>query len=216
MTTHMTTTSRICTLIAATGLAFGLAQPAAAQYKYLDEKGVTVYSDQPPPPGARRAEQREFKAQPADADTSGLPYALAQAVRKAPVVLYSQANCSPCDIARKLLTTRGVPFTEHSLPTREDLDAFHRLGFDDFLPAATVGAAKLSNYTPDEWNAALDRAGYPKTSVLPRGWRNPPVTALVATQPAQQPPATVPAPGPEAAPTPAPAPEGTNPPGFRF
>ncbi|WP_028310362.1 DUF4124 domain-containing protein [Derxia gummosa] len=192
--------------------------PAFAQYKYVDEKGVTVYTDQPPPSGARGGAALDLGRGGPSADAlAGLPYSLAQAVRKAPVTLYTQSGCAPCDLGRDLLKARGVPYTERTLPTGADLDAFRKLGFSEFLPALTVGATRLANYNPDDWRAALDAAGYPRSSVLPRSWRNPEPAPLVATG-AQPAPATAPGrPAVEPDPTPAsstPAP--ATPPGFRF
>ncbi|WP_085314673.1 DUF4124 domain-containing protein [Derxia lacustris] len=198
--------------------ALAAATPALAQFKYVDEKGVTVYSDRPPPANARTSQPIELGkgAQPADAG-AGLPYALAQAVRKAPVTLYTQASCAPCDQGRSLLLARGVPFTERTLSTRDDLDAFRKLGFDDFLPAVMIGATRLVNIAPEQWQAALDSAGYPKTSQLPRSWRNPAPAPLVEAraqpvEPAAAPAAATPEPAPA---TPAAAVPAT-PPGFRF
>ncbi len=48
--------SRVMCLL---GLATLLVAPAAAQYRWVDENGRTVYSDQPPPPGRTVVKQLE-------------------------------------------------------------------------------------------------------------------------------------------------------------
>ncbi|MBU6271325.1 MAG: DUF4124 domain-containing protein [Betaproteobacteria bacterium] len=53
MTLPPALTRALCLL----GIATLLAAPAAAQFKWVDENGRTVYSDQPPPPGRALVKQ---------------------------------------------------------------------------------------------------------------------------------------------------------------
>jgi glutaredoxin len=116
--------------------------------------------------------------QPATAPTgdSRLPYALRAAVSRYPVVLYTSRDCDVCDTGREMLEKRGVPFTERKLRTQAEVDALKARGFADFaVPAITVGREKAAGFDPTGWGTLLDAAGYPKTSLLPAGWR--PATA---------------------------------------
>jgi arsenate reductase-like glutaredoxin family protein len=40
-----------------------------------------------------------------------------------PVVLYTGKNCAPCGLAAAYLAGRGIPFTEKTVVSNEDIDA---------------------------------------------------------------------------------------------
>ncbi len=104
-----------------------------------------------------------------------LPYELAEARKNAPVTLYTGQKCIVCDEGRKLLTARGVPFTEKTVVTNADIASFG--GTQVELPQLTVGAAKLSGLDPTAWQSRLTAAGYPESNKLPKNYRNPPATS---------------------------------------
>jgi hypothetical protein len=116
---------------------------------------------------------------------------------------------------RALLVSRGVPFSEKTVTTDDDIDALKRLAGAATLPFLTIGGQQLRGFSEVEWAQFLDAAGYPRSSQLPAGYTFRPATPLVAAQAAQAPqrPAT-PRPSVEA-PQPAPAPA-ENPGGIRF
>lgn len=137
-----------------------------------------------------------------------------------PVTLYSSSNCAPCDSARQLLQARGIPFTEYTVGSAEDIEALQKLSGQNSLPFATIGRQHLLGYAESEWTQYLDAAGYPKTSQLPPGYRRPSPTPLVArktTESATPAAAAASTPGarPPAAP-PRPASNPDNPAGIRF
>ncbi|TMI37831.1 MAG: DUF4124 domain-containing protein, partial [Betaproteobacteria bacterium] len=86
---------------------------AAAQqlYRWTDEKGRLHVADTPPPPGAKDVHRWRVTASSA-AEGGSEPYALRQARKESPVTLYTAADCEPCNDARKLLNSRGIPFKE--------------------------------------------------------------------------------------------------------
>jgi hypothetical protein len=114
-----------------------------------------------------------------------------------------------------MLMSRGIPFTEKSVTTKDDVDALRRLaGGSPALPFLTIGGQQLKGYSESEWTQFLDAAGYPKTSQLPPAYVPPPATPLVAAQePRVQRPAPTPPAAAAQAPTQAPA---DNPTGIRF
>lgn len=114
---------------------------------------------------------------------ASLPYALRQARSKYPVTFYSTGDCPPCDDARRMLVQRGVPYTERSVISGEDLKALHALSGQEQLPFATVGQQHLVGWDADHWQRYLDLAGYPSQSALPSHWKPSTATAL-APQPA--------------------------------
>ena len=193
----------------------------AQVYRIVGPDGRVTFSDRPPP---------DAKATPAPAlaipPTSGgssagvvLPAELRAAAARFPVTLYTGVECSACAAARDYLSSRGVPFAERTISTNEDAQALGRLlGGPPRVPFATIGGQHVLGFSDSEWSAYLDAAGYPKTSQLPRGYRNPPPAPLVAVQaPPQKRAAAAPEPEQRAQqPSSQSEPEPSNPAGIRF
>lgn len=151
---------------------------ASAQvYKWVDANGKTHFTDKPPPASARSTQVK-----PGGTATSAvqLPYALAQAARNYPVILYTTTPCAGCDQGRVLLKARGVPFSEKTVTTSEDEQKLKEATGSANLPALVVGNAKTSGYQAGAWNSALNVALYPETNILPPAYRYP---AAVAAAP---------------------------------
>lgn len=216
--------SRLLPAIAALAIATG----AFAQYKYVGADGRVTYSDQPPPAGTRVVEEKRLGRTPTTAPVT-LPFAVQQAMSRFPVTLYTGDACAPCDDGRAYLRNRGVPFTEKTVSSNEDIVAFRQTSADGTAPVLLVGSRKATGYTQSSWAGLLDDAGYPQTSALPPNYQNPPATALSpntrtpATNVAQggangaaAPARTTRGAAPAAAPAPPSSPDGNAPPGFRF
>ena len=158
-----------------------LPAPASAQlYKWVDGDGKVHYTDTPPPPGARTVEARSRAAGQAAQATAPLPYALQQATSQHPVTLYTTSNCAPCEQARRYLATRGVPVTEKTVTSNEDIAALQASTGSTQLPVLAVGRQLQQGFQPQAWQQALDAAGYPAQSRLPAAWKNPAPSPLVA------------------------------------
>jgi glutaredoxin len=170
------------TWIAALLLAQAMA--AAAQYKWTDANGRVNYGDNPPR-NAQNIERIDRRPAAADDPLQGLPFELRRAASTYPVTLYTGKDCSPCDAARNLLLARGVPYSERTVTSREDIDQFQRLGYGSAVPVVVIGTLTQRQFQPDEWHKLLDAAGYPRTSQLPPGWKLPPPEPLVAPPPPQ-------------------------------
>ncbi len=189
------------------------ASPAAAQYKIVGPDGKVTYTDQPPADPKVKIKRMGTQGSTDEADQP-LPFAIANAVRSAPVVLYTSLSCSPCAQGRQLLQNRGIPFSERTVSTEADLDALKALGMENNFPVLEVGRNRISGYGSEQWNGALTSAGYPAQASLPSGFQTGQVTALA-------PRSSSPAPAPSArraaastADTPATPPPSEN--GFRF
>lgn len=141
-------------------------------YKSIDKNGRVTYSEVPPLPGSGDKLTGE------SASNAALPYSLQQVVSRYPVTLYTTADCAPCISARLMLTQRGVPFTERTVSTNEDMDAYKKLNGDTSMPLATIASQQLKGYEETEWTKYLDAAGYPKSSTLPRNYRNAEAVSL--------------------------------------
>ncbi|MES2951631.1 MAG: glutaredoxin family protein [Pseudomonadota bacterium] len=155
---------------------------AQTVYRIVGADGKVTFSDKPPV----NAEQGKVAttgtgAAAASANTN-LPFELRAVVAKYPVVLYTSAQCAPCDAGRSLLTGRGVPFTERTISTAEDRASMQRLAGDNSLPYLTIGSQRIRGFSDSEWTQYLDAAGYPKTSLLPATHKNAAPTPLVAIQ----------------------------------
>lgn len=194
----------------------GTTQVAAqGVYRIVGPDGKVTYSDQPPPPAANA---RPVAGAPVAASSGALPLALRNAASRYPVTLYAGNDCAPCDKGRSFLSARGIPFTERTVNTNDDIAAFKRLSGATSLPMLTIGAQQLKGYSETEWTQYLDAAGYPKQSALPASYRQAAATPLVEAKAAPAPVARASAERP-AAETPAEvpvAPPVTNPSGIRF
>ena len=210
-----------------TALALLAALPAMAQgvHRIVGPDGRVTFSDQPPPSATARPQPGASGSAPATSAGGGgqLPYELRQIASRYPVVLYTGDNCAPCNAGRNLLNSRGVPYTEKTVNTADDVQALRRLNSDATLPLLTIGGQKLRGYLETEWTQYLDAAGYPKQSALPSNYRRPAPAPLVAATPApgSPTPAGEASADGTAAPQPAPAetpvqPPVTNPAGIRF
>jgi len=184
-------------------------------YKIVGPDGKITFSDKPPAADKGKIANTGTGGAAADAVSSNLPYELRQVVAKYPVTLYASAQCAPCDSARSLLKGRGVPYTERSVTTPQDVEALTRLVGENFLPFGTIGGQRLKGFSDVEWSQYLDAAGYPKSSLLPNNYSFATATPLVALQkpaalPKEAAKATEPAPVAPSAPIP------SNPAGITF
>ncbi len=149
---------RIAILVA---LAILAAPAGAAQlYRWVDDNGNVEYRDTPPPPSAKKVEERNMRGS-ASADPSGLPFSVQQAMKNYPVTLWNAPCGAPCDQARAHLARRGVPHTRKD--AQADVEAFQKLTGGIDVPVLYVGTTRIKGYLASEYDAALDVAGYPRT-----------------------------------------------------
>ena len=209
--------------VAAWGLSSAQAQPV---YRVVGPDGKVTFSDKPPA-DAKPAATVGGTSRPTD-NKPALPYELQQLAGKYPVTLYSTNGCGPCDSGRALLTKRGIPFTEKTVNTNEDLTAFARINKENAMPLLMIGGQAVKGYSDSEWSSYLDAAGYPKQSVLPASYRPAAAEPLSPLKTAAEAPARTDAAAPANAgqqqppaetrrrPPPAPAVNPSNPAGIRF
>jgi glutaredoxin len=186
-------------------------------YRIVGPDGRVTFSDHPPLQASGQAAAAKTVAVPGTGGTSisSLPFELRQVASRYPVSLYTAPDCAPCGAGRTMLASRGIPFSEKTVTTKEDIEALRRLaGGSPSLPFLTIGGQQLRGYSETEWVQFLDAAGYPKTSRLPPGYVAAPATPLVVAQEVRL-PRPAPAAPTEAAQAPAPAPA-ENPSGIRF
>lgn len=175
MATKRRPTARARTIVLAGGLA--LSSVAFGQYKYVAPDGRVTYSDLPPPSNARVLEQKRPGA-PTPPVNPPLPFEVQQAATKYPVTLYTGDRCPPCDEARAFLRGSGVPFTERTVTSDDDIALFRQQSPDGTAPVMTIGGRKAVGFTQSTWSGLLDSAGYPLAGNLPRDYQNPAPTPL--------------------------------------
>ena len=218
--------ARLAALAAcATGALLATATQAQQVHRIVGPDGKVTFSDRAPED--KKAQSTVLStASGGAASNPALPSELRQIASRFPVTLYTGESCSPCQQARQLLIQRGVPFTERSVNTNDDLDALRRLSGESALPFGTIGRQQLKGFSDAEWTQYLDAAGYPAQSRLPKGYTQPAATPLAPTKapaasapdapqeaasaPTGRPRRQAPPPPPPGAPTP------SNPAGIRF
>lgn len=210
----MMKTARSAVVLPLLGL---LSLPLLAQgvYRIVGPDGRVTFSDQPPVASAN-AKPAAGAGSSGSASGGSLPYELRQVVSRYPVTLYTSKECAPCNSGRNLLNARGIPYTEKTITTAQDTEAFKRLNGDGSLPFLTIGGQQIKGYSDGEWAQYLDAAGYPKQSQLPGSYQRPAPAPLVAIKPVEVAPPKSAAPvasSPAAVPV---APPVTNPAGIRF
>ncbi|MEJ6023422.1 glutaredoxin family protein [Ramlibacter sp. PS4R-6] len=204
---------------AAVFLAAGAHFDASAQqiYKIVGPDGRITFSDKPPADPSVKATTASVVPLNGGANLAGLPFELRQAAARYPVTLYSSPGCQTCATGRTLLMSRGIPFAERTIASKEDSEALTRLSGTSNVPVLTIGAQHLRGFSDAEWTSFLDAAGYPKTSQLPPSYVPAAATPLVAVDntpaAAQQRPAGTRA---DAAPQQPSEPAPENPAGIRF
>ena len=140
-----------------------LGSAQADTFRWVDKSGTVHYGDVPTEEAAQ-IEQKKFNISPTEEDAD-LPYATRLAHHNFPVTLYAFSSCGdPCQQARNFLHKRGIPFTEKSLGSKEELEAFKLKSGSDTFPTLSVGKTWLKNFEAGQWNSELDIAGYPKTA----------------------------------------------------
>jgi hypothetical protein len=139
------------------------ALPVQAEvFRWVDKAGKVHYGDAPPADGSD-AVRKKLSSEPAQ--NEDFSYEARRAQQHFPVTLYVTEDCGEfCTQGRKLLSKRGIPFSEKMLRSPEELDAFKALSGYDSVPALAVGKSFLKGFLEAQWNSELDIAGYPKTA----------------------------------------------------
>lgn len=142
-------------------------------YRWVDPAtGRVMVTDLPPPKNAKNVTQAK-----AGGEVSGGTVGIEtqRAAANFPVTLFTSSNCvEECKQARELLNKRGVPFTEKTGQSAEEIEELKALVGQAYVPSLKVGRQATKGFNADEYTKLLDLAGYPKsaTTVAP-----PPATS---------------------------------------
>ncbi len=142
------------------------ATAGAQMYRWVDKDGKVQYTDTPPPAAAKSVQKRDT----APASTSAgpaAPYAVQQAAKNFPVLLYTASNCGQaCADGKALLAARGVPYREIAVGTESGMSAeeFKKATGGDSIPVLMVGRSPTRGFETGMWHSALDAGGYPRSA----------------------------------------------------
>lgn len=151
-----------CGLWLLIGLLATGAASAAELYRWVDTNGNVHYTDTPPPPSAKKGEEKHLT--PSVIQSTQTPYATRTAVKNFPVTLYN-SNCGEtCDEAKNHLTRRGIPFTAKNADDPAVQEEMRKLFGGLQVPILVIGKSPTKGYEASAWDAALDAAGYPRSA----------------------------------------------------
>ncbi|HEY3327204.1 MAG TPA: glutaredoxin family protein [Novimethylophilus sp.] len=162
-------------------------------YKWQAENGITRYSDQMPPPGAKNVQKLKstVNALMAEKPAAALPDESRTAAMKHPITLYSFDDCGdPCKQAEAFLDKRGVPYTVKS--SNADKAEMKKLTGKLEAPVIVFGnTAPIAGFEEGRWNRELDLAGYAKSNP----YLKPGASMAIKSPPREQAPGSETAPG---------------------
>lgn len=160
----------------------------AQMYKWKDAKGVTHFTDTPPPAAAGKVESKSYGSAAADSapEDSSLPFALRAAVKNFPVTLYTGKQCAACEQGRSMLQARGIPFSEKTVTSVADQAVLKEAGGANQLPFLLIGHNKLTGFEQGAWDNALTAASYPAQRMLPANYPTSRAMAASARPPAPE------------------------------
>lgn len=93
-----------------------------------------------------------------------------KAIQNFPLTLYTAPTCKEgCQLAREFLNQRNIPYSEKTLQTREDVDAFRNYtGLKEpvvpLLLAGGIGGKVEKGFEANAWRKFLEASGYPGKS----------------------------------------------------
>ena len=173
------------TLLAASLLTLAATAIAQTQvYRYTDADGRIVYTDRPPPGGAKNVQPKRLGAN--YIETTQMPLGTQQAVERFPVTLYTYDCGEVCQNAEALLNRRGVPFTTINVTEGDGGAKLQSLTGEQRVPVLQVGEHVEKGYLESKWQAVLDQAGYPKTPAQRRTSTPRAPTEVKAAEPAKE------------------------------
>ena len=157
---------RIALLCAATTAAAVIAASATAQpqqvFRYVDKEGRIVYTDRAPPSDSKDVQAKRLS--PNFIENNDVPVAVAQAMERFPVTLYTFACGLVCQNAEALLNRRGVPFSTVNVEEQKGAEMLLKLTGAQQAPVLQVGDKIIAKgFNEARWTAMLDDAGYPKS-----------------------------------------------------
>lgn len=141
--------------VSVTLLAAGSVAGEDKMYKWVDEDGNVTYQDRPPPDESGQVQTFQ---QPSSQSPEGTAFP------DVAVTLYSIEQCDACDLVRKLLNERGMPFTEKDADNDAEIQAELKEAAGKLsVPVLVIGDEALTGYNKELILNELEEAGFPTT-----------------------------------------------------
>jgi glutaredoxin len=175
--------TRVALALAACAMACA-AQAQTSVYRWVDKNGNVHFSSEQPPSDATNVTQKRMGG--GGGDEGQVPFATQQAMKTNPVTLFVSNNCGElCADGRKLLSDRGIPYTERNAEANPaDADKLKQIVGALQVPLLLVGTRPVKGFDAGTWNSALDGAGYPRTKLPGQAGPRPPASTVTETEPA--------------------------------
>jgi glutaredoxin len=125
-------------------------------YKWVDEHGNVTYQDRPPPDESGQVQSiGRTTEQSADETLDGtLP--------DVDLTLYSIDDCDSCDLVRKVLMERGVPFSEKDAEANVEVqEELKKVAGVLSVPTLAIGDEVITGYNKRWILKVLEEAGFP-------------------------------------------------------
>ena len=150
-------------------VAFGVASVNAQVYRWTDNKGRKYVTDAPPPRTAKDSRYYDLRQRDENQNrTIKRKKRPSKNFKFTPVMLYTSPACGAnCDEIRKLLTDRGVGFTEKVVKDELDEEWLLKQTGEKIVPSVTVGSTIQKGFDPERLNTILTNAGFPKAVKMP-------------------------------------------------
>jgi glutaredoxin len=145
---------------------FVAATAGAQMYRWVDKDGKVQYTDTPPPAAAKSVQKRATAPGPTSTGPAA-PYAVQQAAKNFPVVVYTSPDCGQaCADGKALLAARGVPYREVAVGPESGMSAeeMKKTTGSDSVPVMMVGRSATRGFETELWHSALDAGGYPRSA----------------------------------------------------
>ena len=123
-------------------------------YKWVDEKGVTHYSETPPPGG--KAATIDLELAPATNPPPEVPkfnYTPAKSAKS--VVIYTAAWCGVCRTAKQYMRDHKIRYTEYDIEKSAKGDADYRRLGGRGVPILMVGGERMNGFNAERLERML-------------------------------------------------------------
>lgn len=140
-------------IVLAALFAAGVAAQDGKLYKWVDENGNVTYQDTPPPGSGGEV---ETIVDPSVNTEAGVE------MPDVDVTFYAIEVCDACDLVRRLLQERGIPFQEKNAEGSQEVQTeLREVAGALSVPVVQIGDQVLRGYNRDLLLNELEEAGFP-------------------------------------------------------
>lgn len=136
----------------------------AKMVRVVDEDGSVTYQSAPSSEEGGEVEERDIESAE---DPEDARLAMDRAILEWPVTIYSTEQCKTCDVIRKQLEKRKIPYDE-KFPAKDVVvyNELQEVSGGKSIPVIVIGETVLTQYSYLALKQALTQAGYPKVGAM--------------------------------------------------